>query len=171
MNVEDISAGGQLVMFNTGSRDGVQPNLGNLSLITRKAQHFVEAKHREDCGRLSPDGHWMTYRSYETNQSEIFVRRVNSAGRATSDKWMVSNGRGTNTQPTWAGDGKTVYYLDHKILTAVELSIDGSQVTPSAPKPLFNVNIEDSEHRNRFLVTKDGQRFLVVVREESKSAP
>jgi serine/threonine protein kinase len=170
MNVEDISQDGKLVMFNTGSNNHREPNLALLSLDSRTANPYRLTEKREDCGRLSPNRQWVVYRSYETDQSEIFVRAISASGRATGDNLMVSSGRGSNTQPTWKGDGKSIYYLDHKILTEVELSFDGTKVTAGPPKALFNAKIEDSEHRNRFVVTKDGERFLVVVREESKPA-
>src|SRR6185295_13369676 len=109
------------------------------------------------------------YRSFENNQSEIFVRGMSKSGRASNSSLMVSSGSGSNTQPMWKGDGKSIYYLDHKTLTEVELNANGTKVTSGVPKALFKVSIEDSERRNRFLVTKDGERFLVIVREEAKS--
>jgi len=70
----------------------------------------------------------------------------------------------------WRGDGKVLYYLDHNTLTAVGLTVNGNSLTVSPPSPLFNVNIEVNERRNRFVVTKDGERFLVIVRQEAKPA-
>lgn len=68
----------------------------------------------------------------------------------------------------WRGDGKMLYYLERKTLTAVEVNSRGGQFRTGTRTALFNVNIEDEEHRNRFLVTKDGERFLVIVKEEVK---
>ncbi len=166
-NVEDISRDGRLLMFNTGSQENKEPNLSVFALADRKVSPFRTATTREDGGRFSPDANWVAYRSFETNESEIFIRRINRAGAASTQKWIASSG-GANTQPMWRGDGRVLYYLDHKTLTAVELEVDGNTLTVSPPSPLFNVNIEDSERRNRFVVTKDGERFLVIVRQEAK---
>jgi dipeptidyl aminopeptidase/acylaminoacyl peptidase len=167
-NVEDLSPDGRLLMFNTGSRQQVEPNLATLSLIDRSAKPFRVTTTREDAGRFSPDGRWLAYRSYETSQSEIYVRRISETGDGSKQKWLISNGRGGNTQPMWRGDGKALYYLDHKVLTSVEIIANGSSLSSGQPTALFKVNIEDNERRNRFLVTKDGERFLVIVREEIK---
>jgi hypothetical protein len=48
---------------------------------------------------------------------------------------------------------------------AVEVRTDDGTFLTGTPTPLFTVNIEESERRNRYLTTADGQRFLVVVRD------
>ena len=168
-NVEDISRDGKQLMFNTGSNQGAEPNLATLSLLDRSSSVFFVAQSRQDAGRFSPDGRWVAYRSQETGGSEIFVRGITANGASSNQQWRVSSGQGGNTQPMWRGDGRVLYYLDNKVLTSVEVTASGSDLTFGNPTPLFKVNIEDSEHRNRFLVTKDGERFLFIVREENKT--
>ena len=169
-NVEDISRDGRLVMFNTRPRDEGEPTLATLSLSDRKPRAFHVASVREDAGRFSPDGRWVAYRSQESTQSEIFVRGVLRSGTGSNQKWMVSNGGGANTQPMWRGDGKELYYLAEKTLTSVEVNSSSTSIVCGPPRPLFKVNIEDNERRNRFAVTRDGERFLVIVKEEMKLA-
>jgi hypothetical protein len=65
----------------------------------------------------------------------------------------------------WRGDGRELFYLDHHTLTAVQISVDGTRLTASVPESLFTANFEDEERRNRYVVTRDGQRFLVIVRD------
>lgn len=65
----------------------------------------------------------------------------------------------------WRGDGKELFFLAGHTLMAVELSIESGKVIASSPRPLFNVNIEDEERRNRYLVSQDGQRFLFIVKD------
>ena len=167
-NVEDISRDGNRLLFNTGSNQGVEPNLATLSLVDRTTSVYRVSPTREDAGRFSPDGRWIAYRSQETGDSEIFVSGITERRVASKKKWRVSNGRGGNTQPMWRGDGRALFYLDHKVLTAVEVTANGPDLTFGPPTPLFKVDIEDNERRNRFLVSKDGERFLVIVREEIK---
>jgi Tol biopolymer transport system component len=164
-NVEDISRDGRLLVFNTSKNSDTQPNLATLSLADLRPKPFRVSSTREDAGRFSPDGRWLAYRSYETGQSEIFVRGVSETGTPSNQKWMISNGRGGNTQPMWRGDGRVLYYLDHKVLMSAEITATGPTFSSGPPTPLFKVNIEDSERRNRFLVTRDGERFLVIVKE------
>jgi hypothetical protein len=65
----------------------------------------------------------------------------------------------------WRGDGRELFYLDRHTLTAVQISVDGARLTASVPERLFTANFEDEERRNRYVVTEDGQRFLVIVRD------
>jgi hypothetical protein len=54
---------------------------------------------------------------------------------------------------------------------AVEVKTDGPSFEAGIPKPLFDVHLT-STGRNRFLATKDGQRFLVnSPLEETTKAP
>jgi len=75
-----------------------------------------------------------------------------------------------NVGKSWFDLGE-LYFLDQKILSAVEVHTDAQAFSASAPRPLFNVNIQDNERRNRFLVTRDGQRFLVIVKDNQKPPP
>ena len=167
-NVEDISPNGQIVLFNTRPNEKGEPTLATLSLSDRRERAFHVASVREDAGRFSPDGRWIAYRSQESSESEIIVRGFTMSGTGAQQKWMVSNGRGGNTQPMWRGDGKELYYLAQKTLTSVAVNSSNAGIVCSPPKPLFKVNIEDNERRNRFTVTRDGERFLVIVKEEMK---
>lgn len=47
---------------------------------------------------------------------------------------------------------------------AVEVNTDGASFSAGTPQPLFSVKIETEQRRNRYIATKDGQRFLVVLR-------
>jgi hypothetical protein len=69
------------------------------------------------------------------------------------------------TTPMWSADGKELFYLEGRTLMSVQI-IDGDRFAAEPPTTLFNVNTEDEERRNRYLVTKDGL-FLVIVKTES----
>ncbi len=168
-NVEDVSHDGRFLVVNTGNRDRVEPNLAMFSIDARTLKPFNPTKAREDSGRFSPNDRWLLYRSFETGQSEIFVREISSENRAVAKTWRVSTGKGGNTTPFWRGDGKEVFYLDQKTLMTVSVDINGSNVIVGEPVPLFNVEVEDGERKNRFAVTSDGQRLLVIVQEPVKN--
>jgi eukaryotic-like serine/threonine-protein kinase len=161
-NLEDISPDGRSLLFNYNPGQS-EPRLALLSLNgERRRTPFPPAKFREDAGRFSPNGRWVAYRSYETGESRIFVRGLPLSGGDAGGKWQISD-RGGN-QPQWRGDGKELFYLDGATLTAVEVNTEGASFSAGTPKPLFSVNIEAEQRRNRYIATKDGQRFLVVLR-------
>ena len=56
-----------------------------------EAQVLLETQHREEDGRLSPDGRWLAYMSNESGQTEVYVRPF---PEVDGGKWQVSTGGG-----------------------------------------------------------------------------
>jgi serine/threonine protein kinase len=162
LNVEDISPDGRFLVFNYHP-DQSEARLALLSLSgERKRIPFPPTQFREDSGRFSPNGRWIAYRSMEKGGTRIFVREVPVAGGDAGGKWQISDRSGT--QPQWRADGKELFFLDGNTLMAVEVNTEGSSFSAGTPRPLFSVNIEEEQRRNRYIATGDGQRFLVVLR-------
>jgi eukaryotic-like serine/threonine-protein kinase len=63
-----------------------------------------------------------------------------------------------------------LYFVAGTTLTAVDVKSDGATFDSGIPKRLFDVRIT-SGGRNHFVVSKDGQRFLLVSLAESASEP
>src|SRR5262249_55060071 len=121
----------------------------------RKRITFAGAKIREDAAQFSPDGHWVAYRSEESGNSQIIVRAITADGQPSTAKWQVSN-RGGN-QPRWSADGHEIYYLNGNNLMAAHLNIQGTTISGEEPRPLFKLNLEATERRNRYLLSRDGR--------------
>jgi hypothetical protein len=98
----------------------------------------------------------------EKGESKIFVRAFPLVGGDAGSKWQISDR--TGNQPQWRGDGKELFFLEYNTLMAVEVNTEGASFSAGTPKPLFSANIEAEQRRNRYIATKDGQRFLVVMR-------
>jgi serine/threonine protein kinase len=162
LHVEDISPDGRFLIFNYYP-DQQEPRLALLSLNgDRKRIPFPNTQFREDSGRFSPNGRWIAYRSMEKGESKIFVRGFPLVGGDAGSKWQISDVGGN--QPQWRGDGKELFFLLGSTLMAVEVNTEGASFSAGTPKPLFSVNIESEQRRNRYIGAKDGQRFLVVLR-------
>jgi len=110
---------------------------------------------------LSPDGTLLAYGSTESGGYEIFVQAFPGPG----GKWRVSTAGGFEAQ--WRGDGRELYYLsfDKKVMA---VSVEpGSPPRFSLPRELFSVPVTSNvTQRNRYTVSKDGQRFLVITEGE-----
>jgi serine/threonine protein kinase/Tol biopolymer transport system component len=111
--------------------------------------------------RFSPDGKWIAYCSFESGGAEIFVQAFPGPG----GKWRISTTGGS--EPFWRGDGKELYYLatDRKVMAVGVDPGAGPGGTPvfSLPHELFLAPVStDPNIRNRYVVSKDGSRFLVV---------
>jgi len=57
-----------------------------------------------------------------------------------------------------------MFFLEGNTMMAADVNTDAASFSAGTPKPLFSVNIEEEQRRNRYIATRDGQRFLVVLR-------
>src|ERR1041385_945241 len=117
--------------------------------------HFCRPHFAESQAFFSPDGRWLAYTSNESGRIEVYVQTFPQSG----GKWLISSGGGS--QPHWRGDGKELFYVaPDKTLMAVDIKATSTFET-SAPKPLFATQVGNFNAPNRYVVTPDGQRFLV----------
>jgi eukaryotic-like serine/threonine-protein kinase len=153
----DWSSDGRFILFNqyggqTASDVCVLPLFGD-----GKPYPLLHSEFEETGAFFSPDGHWFAYTSNETGRFEVYIQPFPQTG----GKWLVSNGGGG--QPHWHADGKELFYVaPDKTLMSVEIKT-GSTVEMSAPKPLFITKVRNYTAPNRYVVTPDGQRFLINV--------
>jgi len=151
----DWSSDGRFILFNqyagqTGSDVCVLPLFGD-----GKPYPLLNSEFEETGAFFSPDGHWFAYTSNETGRFEVYIQPFPQTG----GKWLVSNRGGG--QPHWRADGKELFYVaPDKTLMSVEIKT-GSTVEMSAPKPLFITKVRNYGAPNRYVVSPDGQRFLV----------
>jgi serine/threonine protein kinase len=160
LNLEDISSNGKLLVFNFRDERDNPPSIGLLSLPDKRRVTFATAPTR--AARLSPDQKWMAYTS-NRNGSAIVVRGVSGNGAPVGEEYVVSDSSRGATTSMWRADGKELFYLEGRTLMSVQIETNGNRLFASAPRPLFNTNVEDEERRNRYLVSKDGL-FLVVTK-------
>jgi WD40-like Beta Propeller Repeat len=124
----------------------------------------------EHWGRFSPDGKWIVYTSNETGRAEVFVRPFSPESPGNSAKWHTSTGSGGFAR--WAADGKEVFYLGaNQQMMAVSVKAGPvGQFEAGIPRVLFPTcallgNI------STYVVTSDGQRFLVDEEDDVVPAP
>jgi serine/threonine protein kinase/Tol biopolymer transport system component len=154
----DWSRDGKYVLYYT-----VDPKTkADLWALPMSGEHkptpFLQTEFNETNALFSPDGRWVAYNSDESGTPETYVRPFPPA----AGKWQVSTQGGV--QPVWRSDGKELYYLalDGKIMAA-EVK-PGSDFAVGLPVPLFDSGLRPeglTESRSSFVVTPDGQRFLV----------
>jgi Tol biopolymer transport system component len=124
----------------------------------RKPFPFLRTEFNETHAQFSPAGRLVAYVSDESGRAEVYVQTFPASG----GKWQVSTGGGD--QPQWRGDGRELFYVapDKKIM-AVPVTTAGS-FEAGAPAPLFTTRVPPTGltgDRNHFIVSPDGQRFLV----------
>ena len=160
LNLEDISSNGRLLVFNFRNKEDDVPGVGLLSLPDKRRVVFASSPAR--AARLSPDQKWMAYTSNRSG-SVIAVRRVGRGGQPVGDEQIVSGPSGSATTSMWRADGRELFYLESGMMMSVPIETNGDRLIAGHPRPLFKINVEGQERRNRYLVSRDG-RFLVVLK-------
>ena len=120
-------------------------------------------------GRISPDGHFIAYRSDEAQpeRGEIYVRPFKTASAETGDgKWRLSKD-GVQAMLHWRADGKEVFWRGLNLETN-ELNVMSVDVTTTpafsvvgTPKQLFK--LPGPLAGNLGNISRDGQRFVFAV--------
>jgi len=107
---------------------------------------------------LSPDGRWLAYISDESGQYEVYVTSFPYGGR----KWQLSKDGGGS--PKWSQRGDELFYLDlDKALMVVPVDLEGDSFVPGNGSALFQTQVA----RGSFSVSPEGDRFLIIEREEN----
>jgi len=147
-----------------------QKDLAILSLGEEQTSKFVlESPANEEQGQLSPDTNWIAFTSDESGAPEVYVWDARGSGA----KRRVSTRGGA--QGHWRSDGKELFYLaPDGNLMAVDVTASAGSIETGVPRALFATGITGSfvDRFNQYVVTRDGQRFLVNISDEDiSSAP
>jgi eukaryotic-like serine/threonine-protein kinase len=111
-------------------------------------------------GRVSPDGKWIAYAGEETGRREVYVQEFPPKGA----KSQISTAGGE--QPKWRADGGELFYREGSKVVSVEVKTNARKLEAGIPKPLVDV-----PGSTDFDISADGQKFLVVVRNEDPGPP
>jgi len=154
------SRDGRFVVYTAGS--GRADMRRDLWLLPRSGDptpvRFLETPFNEGQAAPSPDGRWLAYVSDESGRNEVYIRPFPSGG----GKWQISIDGGA--EPAWRADGQELYYVADRDLMAVTVR-GGAAIDPAPPVRLFETAVASTMNvgytRNQYVVTADGQRFLV----------
>jgi serine/threonine protein kinase len=164
--VEDWSGDGQLLL---GNASAVHEKL--FSFPDRKLAPLTSGKFIEEQGRFCPNGSakplWFAYTSNETGVRQVYVQSLAGALAGRGARSQISNSGGV--EPSWRGDGKELFYLNGNKLMAVDVNGAGEAFQAGVPKELFEAPlVTEYRRRNRYDVTRDGKRFLVIAPADDK---
>jgi Tol biopolymer transport system component len=155
------SPDGRAIVYSSTSGQNGPSNLWVLPLSGGEPAPLLPSKFTHAYGRLSPDGHSLTFASNESGELQVYVVPFPDT---TSAKIQISTAGGS--EPRWRGDGKEIFYLDVNTLMAADVSVDHSQLKVGLPKRLFQFRYTGLP-RSNYAVTPDGQRFLFITRAEA----
>jgi hypothetical protein len=125
----------------------------------RKPRPLLQTPFDEWGTEFSPDGPWIAYASNESGRPEVYVRAFPDGGK----KQQVSTDGGS--EPVWARNGRELFYRNGDAVLAVPITADG-ELKAGSPKLLFQGPYESVQTSRNYDVTPDGQRFLMLRRDE-----
>ncbi|HMF15471.1 MAG TPA: protein kinase, partial [Gemmataceae bacterium] len=127
---------------------------------------FLQTSYQTRAGTISPDGHWLVYASNDSNRFEVYVQAFPGAGA----KYQISTDGGS--EPIWAKDGRELFYRNGDKMMAVAVQAHGGNFDAGASTALFEGHLAVSNISGGdawYDVSPDGQRFLMLRPEESRS--
>lgn len=154
-----VSPDGKLLAYCVGT--ATQSFLRELSLQgDHKPQSLLPGPGNRAAAAFSPNGRWIAYVSDESGENEVYVQVSTGQGA----KWQISSGGGT--EPSWAHDGRELFYRAGNKMIAAEVQ-SGATFSPAKPRELFE---GDYKYPSGFIldlipdydVSPDGQEFLMV---------
>lgn len=151
------SPDGQWLFHFTRSSSRPNWDIVALSMSDARSMPVVATPFHEYQPAISPDGKLLAYGSMESGTGEVYVQAFPGPG----GKWRVSTSGGG--EPRWRADGRELFYMagDRKLMTVAVTP--GSPPKFSLPQPLFTAPVSpDANVRNRYDVSRDGQRFILV---------
>ncbi|MEE8367224.1 MAG: protein kinase [Thermoanaerobaculia bacterium] len=131
----------------------------------KEPKPFVNTPFVELDSRFSPNGRWVAYSSNESGQFEVYVQEYPGPG----GKWQISTAGGR--EPVWGPNGKELFYRSsQQSLMRVEVDI-GEVFEAGIPQPLFSLRLRPVTTRNHYLLSRDGERFLLLSTLSGDSTP
>jgi hypothetical protein len=112
-------------------------------------------------GNFSPDGHWLSYFSYESGRPEVYVAPFHSSGV----KYQASTTGGWNSH--FAGNEFFFITMGNRLMVARYVKKPNFHL--EGVHPLFQLDLPNFAGPN-FDVSRDGQRFVVLTADRTKSS-
>ena len=120
---------------------------------------FSGAPYQQDQVVVAPDSRSAIYASVENSYlRDLYLQPLSSNGQ----RWQITTSGGSD--PNWRGDGREIFCYSNGAIMAADVSVRGA---PGPLHQLFPIRLT-AAGRNRFVVTKDGQRFLAITPAEAR---
>jgi eukaryotic-like serine/threonine-protein kinase len=163
---DDWSRDGQFIVYESFNSK-TKWDLSIFRTADKTTSPLLQSDFNERQAQFSPDGKYIAYTSDKSGSAAVYVQTFPLSG----SEWRISTGIGA--QPRWGRDGRELFYIgpDRKLMVAEVKLAPSFQV--GVPKPLFDTRVPTiTDFRNHYVVTSDGQRFLInSMTEERGSTP
>ena len=148
-------------LFRLGTESGIWmlPREGE-----EKPWAFLDTEFEESGAMFSPDGRWLAYESNETGRDEVYVQPFSVTGSRGKQQVSVDGG----TEPVWAHNSRELFYRNGDEMMTVAI-VTEPELSVGTPRLLFEgrfLGTGPVHLRRNYDVSLDGQRFLMIKREQ-----
>jgi Tol biopolymer transport system component len=149
------SADGKYIVFRMSPHEGAPRDLWTIELTDGATpKRIVHSSGSEAKPAISPDVKWLAYASDVSGQSQIYLTSFPDGQTMR----QVSNGGGSS--PSWAPDGKQIYFIAPQGLVAVEISPSGA--VTGKPKVVYDKPFGQSDPLGRdYTIAPDGRPLII----------
>ena len=165
----DWSTDGRFILYTHFNQSPATTDVWALPMEgDRKPLPVATTTYNERDAQFSPDGKWVAYESDEAGPPEIYLQPF--PGPGAKQRVSVAGG----TQVRWRRDGRELYYIAaDEALMAVAIDPTAAPPSVGTPARLFKTNISPvrSISRQQYVVSRDGQQFLILTDEEGPVPP
>ena len=133
------------------------PSLKALPVSGGPSTAFVTTQGKNvDESHFSPDGRWIAYNSNDAGVWQVYVAPFPANGQ----RWQVSANGGVDAR--WRGDGRELFYLSVAgEMMSVDIGTSVERIDASAPRRIFDAQVDINARMDHCAVTADGRRFLL----------
>jgi Tol biopolymer transport system component len=121
---------------------------------------LLGSDHDERAGRLSPDGRWLAFLSFETGRGQIYVQPM----PATGARWQVTQDGGKH--PQWSASGKELYYVSPEMkVMAAPIGVREGALDVGAPRIFLDARLSPNDRTGQgcqYAVLGDGRIIAVT---------
>lgn len=162
---DDWSSDGQFIVYESFNPN-TKWDLWVLRVNEKTSSPLLQLNFNERQAQFSPDGKYIAYVSDKSGAPAVYVQTFPSSG----SEWRISAGGGA--QPKWRRDGRELFYISHpdRKLMAVDITLSPRFEAGVAMKLFDTRALTTSDFRNHYVVTADGQRFLINSFPEDRGA-
>jgi hypothetical protein len=147
----------------------VSPPHVDIGMLSMEGDHtrkpLLQEQYDEGYPRISPNGRWMAYMSYESGKAEVYVRSFPDVNKG---KWQISANGGNS--PLWSPDDRELFYRSGDAAMAVRVETEPI-FKPGKPTVLFRGKYLSAPNTiTGWDISPDGKRFLML-KEPAANAP
>jgi Tol biopolymer transport system component len=128
-----------------------------LTGANRSPRPFLRATQSRDWIAISPDSRWVLYRTGRRPESNVLLRPLRDE---SGESRTIGLGM---SEAHWRSDSKQIYFISGDNMMAQDVDVNGSELHLGNAVTLFRAPQPNYFGRNAFVVTPDGERFLIRV--------